>query len=508
MEIQINFEDMNWLALAPELTVLFTAFFLLLVGLKKSLSTNGFLSKVTLAGVLVALLFSLALWGQAPSPGTEADPEIFSHSLIHDRFSIVFNLLFLLMAVFVVFSSFRYPQESHQNKSEYYALVLMTVFGMMVLAKSGTLITAFISLEIFSISLYILCGFEAKHGTGRESPSQAPELTWETRSSQESTVKYLLTGAFASAVLAYGMALMYAGTGTTEIRLIGRLLQENPYTSNLLVYIGMGLVFCGLAFKVSLVPFHSWTPDVYQGAPTPITGFMSVATKAAAFALIARVFFVSLPTLHEIWMPFLFGISVLTMLVGNIAAIFQDDVKRMLAYSGVAHAGYLLMGIVANSREGVASILFYLMVYLFMNVGAFAVVLSMEGSGRDGNSIYRYKGLAKRSPLLAAAMSLFMLSLAGFPPTAGFFGKLYVFVAAVKSGFTLITVMAVIATVISVYFYLRIIVMMYFHEEERKETLVINKGMAALVTVSSIAIIGIGIYPSLLMELAQNSIPF
>ncbi|MZH04921.1 MAG: NADH-quinone oxidoreductase subunit N, partial [Nitrospinae bacterium] len=342
----------------------------------------------------------------------------------------------------------------------------------------------------------------------KEGPSTAPELSWTTVSSQESAVKYMLTGAFASAVLVYGMALIYAGSGTTEIRLIGQLTVDNPYTKNTLVYIGMGLMFCGLAFKVSLVPFHSWTPDVYQGAPTPITGFMSVATKAAVFAVIARIFFTSFPDLDKIWMPILFGASVLTMLVGNTAAIFQDDLKRMLAYSGVAHAGYLLIGIVTNTQEGMASILFYLAVYLFMNIGAFAVVFMMEGEGQEGNSIHRFKGLAKRSPYLAAAMSLFMVSLAGFPPTAGFFGKLFLFYAAIKKGYILITVLAVVASIISVYFYLRVIVMMYFHDNESAPQPARHAGMQALVTVSSIAVLAIGLFPSSLMEIARGAIPF
>ena len=207
-------------------------------------------------------------------------------------------------------------------------------------------------------------------------------------------------------------------------------------------------------------------------------------------------------------MPFLFGASVLTMLVGNIAAIFQDDVKRMLAYSGVAHAGYLLIGIVANSQDGVASLIFYLNVYLFMNIGAFAVVFIMEGEGKGGNSVSRFKGLAKNHPLIAGAMSLFMLSLAGFPPTAGFFGKLYVFMAAIKQGYILITIMAVIATVVSVYFYLRIIVMMYFHENESEEQVVVYRGMGTIIALSSIAIILIGFFPSGLMSIALDSIPF
>ncbi|MFQ5449768.1 MAG: NADH-quinone oxidoreductase subunit N [Nitrospinaceae bacterium] len=508
MNIQINFADMDWLALAPELIVFFTAMIILLAGLNKVINSNSILSKISLAGVLAALGFSFYLWTLAPNAGNGESPEIFSHALIYDRFSLSFNIIFLIMSLFTIFGSVRYPQPDHENKAEYFTLVLIAVMGMMFLAKAGNLIIAFLSLEIFSISLYILCGFSAKHGTGRESPTESPQLTWACLSSQESTVKYLLTGAFASAILVYGMALIYAGTGTTEIRLIGQLLKENPYSSNILVYIGMALMFSGLAFKVSLVPFHSWTPDVYQGAPTPITGFMSVATKAAAFALIARIFFVALPQIKDIWMPFLFGISVLTMLVGNIAAIFQDDVKRMLAYSGVAHAGYLLIGIVANTQDGVASILFYLAVYLFMNIGAFAVVFIVEGEGQEGNSIYRFKGLAKRCPLLAAAMSLFMVSLAGVPPTAGFFGKLYVFVAAIKAGYTLITVLAVIASVISVYFYLRVIVMMYFHPDEEKTPFVINRGMATIVTVSSLAILIIGLYPSHLMQLALKSLPF
>ena len=506
---------MLWTALSPELTLLSTALFLLLIGLKKNFNTNEYLSKATLIGIAISLFFSFALWGSAPTIENGLQSDMFSKSLIHDKFGQGFNIIFLLMATFPVLGAARYPQPDHENKSEYFSLILLAVMGMMFLAKSGNLITAFVSLEIFSISLYILCGFSAKHGTGKESPSNTPELTWATLTSQESTVKYLLTGAFASAILVYGMALIYAGTGTTEIRFIGQLLHcdetgecANPYSRNTLVYIGMGLLFSGLAFKVSLVPFHSWTPDVYQGAPTPITGFMSVATKAAAFALIARVFFTAFSELNNIWMPFLFGTSVLTMLVGNIAAIFQDDVKRMLAYSGVAHAGYLLIGIVANSQDGVASLIFYLNVYLFMNIGAFAVVFIMEGEGKEGNSVSRFKGLAKNHPLIAGAMSLFMLSLAGFPPTAGFFGKLYVFMAAIKQGYILITIMAVIATVISVYFYLRIIVMMYFHENESEEQVVVYRGMGAIIALSSIAIILIGFFPSGLMSIALDSIPF
>ena len=511
MEFKINYEDMLWTALSPELTLLSTALFLLLIGLKKNFNTNEYLSKATLIGIAISLFFSFALWGSAPTIENGLQSDMFSKSLIHDKFGQGFNIIFLLMATFAVLGAARYPQPDHENKSEYFSLILLAVMGMMFLAKSGNLITAFVSLEIFSISLYILCGFSAKHGTGKESPSNTPELTWATLTSQESTVKYLLTGAFASAILVYGMALIYAGTGTTEIQLLhcdeaGEC--ANPYSRNTLVYIGMGLLFSGLAFKVSLVPFHSWTPDVYQGAPTPITGFMSVATKAAAFALIARVFFTAFSELNNIWMPFLFGTSVLTMLVGNIAAIFQDDVKRMLAYSGVAHAGYLLIGIVANSQDGVASLIFYLNVYLFMNIGAFAVVFIMEGEGKEGNSVSRFKGLAKNHPLIAGAMSLFMLSLAGFPPTAGFFGKLYVFMAAIKQGYILITIMAVIATVISVYFYLRIIVMMYFHENESEEQVVVYRGMGTIIALSSIAIILIGFFPSGLMSIALDSIPF
>jgi NADH-quinone oxidoreductase subunit N len=515
MEFKINYEDMLWTALSPELTLLSTALFLLLIGLKKNFNTNEYLSKATLIGIAISLFFSFALWGSAPTIENGLQSDMFSKSLIHDKFGQGFNIIFLLMATFAVLGAARYPQPDHENKSEYFSLILLAVVGMMFLAKSGNLITAFVSLEIFSISLYILCGFSAKHGTGKESPTNTPELTWATLTSQESTVKYLLTGAFASAILVYGMALIYAGTGTTEIRFIGQLLHcdetgecANPYSRNTLVYIGMGLLFSGLAFKVSLVPFHSWTPDVYQGAPTPITGFMSVATKAAAFALIARVFFTAFSELNNIWMPFLFGTSVLTMLVGNIAAIFQDDVKRMLAYSGVAHAGYLLIGIVANSQDGVASLIFYLNVYLFMNIGAFAVVFIMEGEGKGGNSVSRFKGLAKNHPLIAGAMSLFMLSLAGFPPTAGFFGKLYVFMAAIKQGYILITIMAVIATVVSVYFYLRIIVMMYFHENESEEQVVVYRGMGTIIALSSIAIILIGFFPSGLMSIALDSIPF
>jgi len=508
MQVSINLADMPWTLLGPELILIGSAFVLLMLGLSKATNNIPFLSKISALGILGALACSIYLWVGAPIAGGDHSPEIFSGSLIHDRFSQTFNIIFLLMSLFAVLASTRYPKADHEHKAEYFTLVLTSVVGMMFLAKSGNLITAFVSLEVFSISLYILCGFSAKHGTGREQPGDVDKLPWECLASQESTTKYLLMGAFASAILVYGMALTYAGTGTTEIRTIGHLLHENPYSQNKLVFIGMGLMFCGLAFKVSLVPFHSWTPDVYQGAPTPITAFMAVATKAAGFALISRIFYISLTELVDIWMPFLFGISVITMLVGNIAAIFQNDVKRILAYSGVAHAGYLLIGIVANSQDGVASLIFYLAVYLFMNIGAFAVVYMLEGEGRESNSIYRFKGLAKRNPLLAAAMSLFMLSLAGFPPTAGFFGKLFVFVAAIKEGYTLMAILAVVASMIAVYFYLRVIVMMYFHEGEGEDKLTMSKGMAAIVTVSSLAIILMGIFPSTFMQLALTSIPF
>ncbi|QPJ60540.1 MAG: NADH-quinone oxidoreductase subunit N [Candidatus Nitronauta litoralis] len=508
MEFEINYADMNWVALLPEITILTTALYLLLMGLRKSFDNNRFLARASAAGISFALLLTLMLWGNAPSASDESSPGIFSNALIYDRFALSFNVIFLIMSLFALLASYKYPKDDHGNKAEYFSLLLLTVAGMMFLAKAGNLITAFVALEVFSISLYILCGFSAKHGTGSETPTSVEELPWETLGSQESTVKYLLSGAFASAILVYGMALTYAGTGTTEIRTIAQLLQENPYTENKLLYIGMALMFAGLGFKVSLVPFHAWTPDVYQGAPTPVTGFMSVATKAAAFALIARIFYVALPSLEEIWMPFFFGISALTMLVGNTAAIFQDNIKRMLAYSGIAHAGYLLMGIIANSQDGMASLIFYLAVYLFMNIGAFAVVFLLEGEGEGGSSIYRFQGLAKRKPKLAAAMALFMLSLAGFPPTAGFFGKLYLFWAAINSGYVLLAVLAVGASMIAVYFYLRIIVMMYFRDEEEEINIDMNRGMATIVTVSTVVIVVVGLYPSGLMQLALASIPF
>ncbi len=499
---------MKWTALGPELIVLMTAFALLILGLFKTYDNRPFLCNGALGGLGIAWLYSALLWRSAPHDHLGAEPEIFSNALIYDRFSQSFNLLILAMGVFAILASYRYPKSDNENKSEYFTLVLMAVAGMMFLAKAGTLITAFVALEVFSIALYILCGFSAKHGTGTEGPGDSEKLTWECKASQESTVKYLLTGAFASAILVYGMALVYVGTGTTEIRGIAKLLHSNPYSHNTLVYIGVGLMFAGLAFKVSAVPFHSWTPDVYQGAPTPITAFMSVATKAAAFALIARVFSVSFHELQYIWMPVVFGVSVITMIVGNTAAIFQTDIKRMLAFSGIAHAGYLLIGIVANSHEGVASILFYLAVYLFMNVGAFAIVLTLEGQGSEGNSILRLKGLSKRNPMLAGAMALFMVSLAGIPPTAGFFGKLYLFLAAIQEGYHLLAILAVIASMIAVYFYLRVIVLMYFHDEESTETIEINKGMRAVIMVSMVAVLVFGLFPSTLMSLAKLSVPF
>jgi NADH-quinone oxidoreductase subunit N len=389
--------------------------------------------------------------------------------------------------------SYGYLQDRRMHRGEYYPLLLFAATGMTLLAASADLLMVFIAIEVLSLALYILCGFAKRD-----------------LNSQEGAFKYFLLGAFASAILLYGIALVYGATGTTNIAAAGRFL-AGVGAPEALGLAALALLLVGFGFKTALIPFHMWTPDVYQGAPTPVTGFMAAATKAAAFAAFLRIFVGALAPLQWSWQPVFFLLAAATMLGGAILAIVQDDVKRMLGYSAIAHAGYVLIGLMAATRQGASATLFYLLVYTFMVLGAFGVLTLLERRQRKAMAITDLYGLGRRHPLLAGVFGLFLLSLAGIPGTAGFMAKLEVFLAGVAAGQVGIVVVAVISSVIAFFFYVRIIAAMFMDDEPVElaaTALPPSPATSASLVVASAGVIVLGILPGYVMDLARQAASF
>jgi NADH-quinone oxidoreductase subunit N len=400
-------------------------------------------------GPIVSLL-ALGAAGWAALRVAHDKRVLFEGMFVHDPMTVFFTLLFCAVGALSVFSAWDYLKRTKINQAEYYALMLSSIMGMIVMAASNDLVTIFLGLELMSIPLYIMVGFRRTR----------PDST-------EAALKYFLLGAFASAFLLYGIALLYGATGTTNLARLGTFLYDTPLPGNPLLLVGALLVFTGFAFKVAVVPFHMWTPDVYEGAPTSVTGFMSAGAKAAGFAALLRVGLRALGPIQADWTSLLAVLAFLTMTVGNFTALMQPNLKRMLAYSSIAHAGYIMVAIAAGGQEGAAAAVFYLAVYSFMNLGAFAI-LTMLGKGRDERVLVSdLAGVGFRQPLLGIAMTVFMLSLGGIPPTAGFMGKIVVFSAAMKHPALLWLVIAgVLNSVVSVFYYLRVTISMYMKEPE------------------------------------------
>ncbi|MBS1259463.1 MAG: NAD(P)H-quinone oxidoreductase subunit 2 [Candidatus Scalindua arabica] len=413
----------------------------------------------------------------------------FSNMFVVDNFSVLFNLIFLISTGIVILLSVRYTMQEGINNGEYYTLILFATMGMMLMAGGADLLTIFLGLEIMSISLYVLAGFRR-----------------DSVRSNEASLKYFLLGAFATCFLLYGIAMLYGATGTTNIKEIAAFLANNPSLSNPMIIAATSLLVVGFGFKVACVPFHKWTPDVYEGAPTAITAFMSVGPKAAAFAAFARVFLVALPDVGQNWSIILWVLAALTMTVGNLVAIAQTNIKRMLAYSSIAHAGYALMAIIAGGDFGPASLVFYMLAYTFMNLGAFAVVIVLGRKGEENANIEDYSGLGFKHPVLAVAMCIFMFSLAGIPPFVGFIGKFYIFSAAIKNGFIVLAVIGVVNSVISVYYYLRVSVVMYMKTPVREfSPLSLSPFMILALILTVWGTIQLGIFPGKIISLVQNS---
>src|SRR5579863_8598129 len=444
-----------------------------LVDEEKSQKTLGF---IALGGTVAGLL---ATWYMAQSPGLA-----FSNMVKVDTFSVFFHFLVIAIAAVVILSSFEYMAVQRIRAGEYYALILFGTVGMALMSSAVELVLIFIALEISSISTYILSGFRRNEA-----------------SSSESSLKYFLLGSFATAFFLYGVAMMFGATGSTNIAIISQKLQTGPV--ELLVYVAMALMFVGLGFKVAAAPFHIWTPDVYEGAPSPMVGFMSTAPKAAAFAVLLRIMFeANAPgRVGLIWVA-----AALSMTIGNICALVQDNVKRLLAYSSIAHAGYLLVAFAALPDNGIPAAMFYTASYAAMNVGAFAVISHIGGKGERYVTLEDYEGLGRRSPLLAATLTIFLLSLIGIPITGGFFAKFYVFSAALQANLIGLVIIGVLNSAVASYYYLRVIVVMYMREA-REEVPVprIPLGLGAALAISLAATIYLGVLPGRLLDYAART---
>ena len=434
-----------------------------------------------LIGIGLALWATVRLWGH--------DEVLFGGMLVVDSTSLIFQAIFLSVGILTILLSMQYTLDEGLEQGEYYALLLFALLGAMLMADGGDLLVIFLGLEIMSLAQYILAGM--RHNVLKSS---------------ESSLKYFLLGAFATGFLLYGIALVYGATGTTNLFAIATAVREGGLADHPLLTIGMGLLVVGFGFKIASVPFHMWTPDVYEGAPTPVTGFMSTAVKAAGFAALVRVFLGALGDLQSTWAPILWGMAVLTMTVGNLAAIAQVNIKRMLAYSSIAHAGYLLIALVAAGPSGLTGLLFYLLAYAFMNLGAFAVVIAFEQREDRHLLLEDYTGLGFRYPLLGLAMALFMFSLAGLPPTAGFMAKFYVFGAAVEQGYLALVVIGVLNSLLSLYYYLRPIVLMYMQESKvDSPALDMNPFLVAGLVLTILGTLQLGLLPARLLSLAQSA---
>ena len=425
----------------PELIIAGGVVLLMLADLVVPASRRSGLALLALLSVAASFGMTVWAWYDAASPHT-----VYFGSIAYDRFSLFLDAVILVSTALVLVISPQYLNRRGLHFGEYYALILGATAGMMFLASASSLMVIFLAYELLSIALYLLSGFSRN----------------ESRS-LEAGLKYLLLGGFASAILLFGMALVYGETGHTQLAQISIALNTAGTTVDPLLMGGIVLIFVGFAFKISAAPFHSWAPDVYQGAPTSVTTFMSVATKVAAFGALVRLFSYtfSITAVYNDWKTMVSFVAIASMVVGNVAALRQTSVKRMLAYSGIAQAGYILIGVVVVSQTATVGVLYYLAAYAVTNIGAFAVITLMANRGEDLDSYSSLRGLASRRPYVAAAMGLFLLSLGGFPPTAGFFGKFFVFSAAIQGNNAALAIWGILTSAVSAYYYLRVALLMY-----------------------------------------------
>jgi NADH-quinone oxidoreductase subunit N len=478
----LNIPQIEWSVLMPVLTVVGTALFVLILELFLPRGQHAPLQLLGLLGLGLAIYFQLALWGSSLT--TWAD------TALSDNLATLLNLAILIASGLVLLFSDDYLRERNLRYGEFYPLLLFATAGAMLMTSSTNLMVIFLGLEVLSLALYVLVGLARA----------------EVRS-EEAALKYFLLGAFASAFFLYGIALLYGATGSVDLREMGaRWLEVTAGRGSFALLIAsLALMLVGLGFKAALVPFHMWTPDVYQGAPTVVTAYMGAVSKVAAFGVLLRLLLAAMPML-ELWSPLLWAIALLSMLLGNLGALVQRDAKRMLAYSSIGHAGYLAVGLVSMNSTGLTGVLFYLVAYTLMTVGAFGVLALMARAG-DATTVDALRGLAHRQPFAAFAMAVLMLSYAGIPPTAGFWGKWYLFLGALEGGQTLLAIVLALTSVVGAAYYLRLTLSLYAEPEEATVARWrVPAPMVVCLLVCLMGLIGLGIAPRPLAESSRRAV--
>jgi NADH-quinone oxidoreductase subunit N len=479
--VQQAIDNVNFAAIMPAMILCIAGMIALLFSAFSKPGRTTHIAWISLFGLVIAGAATVLGWNQPPEFG-------FNGHVALDNYARFFNLIFIIGSVLTILMSDDYLKREGYPISEYYPLILFTTAGAMLMASGTDMMTIFLGLEVLSISLYILAGF----------------FRGQVRSN-EAGLKYFLLGAFSTGFLLYGIALIYGVSGTTNLTDIGNYFVYHPaLLGNPMAIAGMLLLSVGFLFKIGAAPFHMWAPDVYQGAPTPITAFMSAVPKAAAFAAFVRILLLALGGLENDWTSLLWILAVATMTVGNVIAISQTNIKRMLAYSSISHAGYALVGIVAANEIGISGIMFYMLAYTFMNLGAFAVLTLAGKKGEDNLTLDGFAGFGFKQPFLAVAMTIFLFSLMGLPPTAGFAGKFYIFAGAVKAGYVWLAVIGVLNSAVSLDYYLRVMVYMYFREpNEEFEWVSLKFGAVVSIVLALVGVLYLGLLPSGVMEMAK-----
>lgn len=485
------FSSVDLLVLKPAILLTLFALGVLLTDLMLEPGQKHRNAIMALVGVGFAA-YSLGPWplglqNQMGLAGVDA-LEAFRGAVIVDSFGIYFVWLFLIALTLSILISIRYLDIEGEDRGDYYAILLMATVGMIFLAIGMDLITLFMGLELMVISVYILTGYLRRD-----------------RRSNEAALKYLLLGAFSSGILLYGMSLLYGLSGSTDLRIIASSISQRQ-PGDPLVLIAVITICTGLFFKIGAVPFHQWLPDAYEGAPHSVTAFMSVGPKAASFALLLKFFLIPLASVREIWLPLVIGVAIATMTIGNLAAITQTNVKRMLGYSAISHAGYMLLGVVSGNANGLKGIAIYLLVYTFMNLGAMGVIVAMRRKDIIGDEIDDFAGLVYKSPTAAVLMLIFLLSLAGIPPTAGFLGKYFIFFSLIETGHYGLAVVAVLYVAVSLYYYFQIVTSMFTRDSTDKVPPALAPGLRIALGVSMAMTLFIGIYPEPIIQVATNTV--
>jgi NADH-quinone oxidoreductase subunit N len=471
-------ESIDLIALAPVLVLSVFAMGVLVLDLWAG-KNKTLLMFVSLVGLLMTAISAFA---KHPLPAFA-----FTDSYIVDHLSLFFICIFTLSSALAILLSIEYNEREGVKAGEYYSLILLCTVGMILLASSTDMIMIFLGVEIVSICLYVLAGIRR-----------------DNTASNEAALKYFLLGAFATGFLLYGMTLVYGSTGSTNLFKIAEFVKSDSAQSNPLLLMGIVLLVIGFGFKVAAAPFHMWAPDVYQGAPTPVTAFMAVGPKAAAFAAFFRVFSETVPDLAPSWEILLCTIAVLSMVVGNLGAIMQTNIKRMLAFSSISHAGYLLVAVISKSSLAGSSLLFYMLSYAFTTFGAFGIIILLGRKGEENLELENYSGLAYKHPLMALSMTVFLLSLGGLPPFAGFVAKFYIFSAAIEEGFVTLVIIAVLNSAISFYYYLKVVVFMYMKEPAGEFQISLTPMTLFVVILGLIGTIELGIFPDTIISLTTH----